>query len=154
MPVQRDGPPVATALAQRWERSGAAGLCTAETRVGPAGASVRLSGQLCYASGPGVRRRLFEIHARNPIRRLDLRALTFIDLSGIDALDDVLGRIGEAETPDVHLGARARRLVDLVSGIDLTGPGADPAPRTDSAALRSVAGRGRRRRPAAHARAM
>jgi hypothetical protein len=134
----------------RWERSTAAGLCTVETRVAPAGTSVRLSGQLCYASGPGVRRRLLEIHARSPIRRLDLRALTFIDLSGIDALGDVLGRIG-ADVPIVHLGARAGRLIGLVSGIDPTGAEAGPASRTGAAALRAVTVRGRRRRPEARA---
>jgi hypothetical protein len=129
-----------------WERYTAADLCTVETLVAPAGTSVRLSGQLCYASGPGVRRRLLEVHARNPIRRLDLRGLTFIDLRGIDVLGDVLNRIGDADVPVVHLGTRAGRLVYLVSGIDLRAPGAGPAPRTEAAALRAVTARGRRRR--------
>ena len=126
------------------------GICTVESRVGPAGASVRLSGQLCYSSSPAVRRELIGMLAMHPIRRLDLRDLTFIDLSGIDAVSDVLDRISPSKGPEVQLGARARRLLELLTHLDAPeDPGQHPAGgRSDAAALRAVAARGSRPREA------
>ena len=139
MPVQSGTVPT------RWERSTAAGLCTVEIRVAPAGAFVRLSGQLCYSSSPAVRRRIIETLASAPIRRLDLRGLTFVDLSGIDALGDILFRIGSSDLPEVHLGWRARRLLDLLTRLEDTGDAqASPAGLSTAAAIRAVATRGRR----------
>jgi anti-anti-sigma regulatory factor len=120
------------------------GLCTVESQVVPAGASVRLIGQLCYASGPEVRQELIGILANDPIRELDLRGLTFIDLSGIDALCDVVDRIGPSGRPEVHLGARARRLIELLNGMDA--PEDEPVRRPDedrsgAAALMALAAR-------------
>ena len=94
------------------------GICTVESRAVPGGVSVGLSGQLCYASSPAVRRGLLGILATHPMSRLDLRGLTFIDLSGIDAVRDVLERIGPSERPEVLLGARARRLLELLTRMD------------------------------------
>ena len=60
------------------------GICTVESRVGPAGASVRLSGQLCYSSSPAVRRELIGMLAMHPIRRLDLRDTELVSLDELE----------------------------------------------------------------------
>ena len=141
--------PVGTATT-RWERLTVLGICTVESRVVPAGASVRLGGQLCYASSPAVRRALLGILATRRIRRLDLRGLTFIDLGGIDAVSDVLERIGPSRSPEVHLGTPARRLLELLTRMDAI---EDPGPLaadggSGAAALRAVSGRRRHARQA------
>lgn len=119
-----------------------AGLCTVRTEATAAGAVVQIIGELCFASSPGVRRHLAETLARGPLRLLDLGGLTFIDLSGIDALGDVLEAIDDAHVPEVRLGSCARRLVALLSR---PADARDPAAAlTDAAALRAVARSGRR----------
>ncbi len=143
MPERNDGAPSGGAVAVGGDRAlaPATELCTVDVVAVPAGAVVTLSGELCYTSSPAVRRRLLEVVAGGPIRRLDLSRLTFIDLSGIDALGDVLDKSGGIHAPDVRLGRCARWLVELLTPAAQpahAGPGAADR-RSDRDALRAVA---------------
>jgi hypothetical protein len=83
-------------------------------RRSSAGALVSLTGQLCYASSPGVGDRLLGLLHEGPIRRLDMRGLAFFDLSALDMLRRVLRASGNPEAILILPGARARRLIDIL----------------------------------------
>jgi anti-anti-sigma regulatory factor len=89
-------------------------LCEVHVRRSAAGALVSLTGQLCYASSPGVGDRLIGLLHEGPMRRLDMRGLAFFDLSALDMLRRVLRASGTPEAILILPGTRARRLIDIV----------------------------------------
>lgn len=110
-------PPDAAVLLDRTAdpRQAVAALCTLDARRVTSGVAIALRGQLCFASAPGIGRELLRIRDDAPVSEVDLRGLTFVDLSGLDMLRTVLGPLEPDGWPTkVELGAKVTRLIELL----------------------------------------